>query len=89
MAVRYGKKSFEPRERSHNLALGVLSRHLVERVCGEPVGSGSPSFAADLIEREALECLDPVGGVKGLHNVVEVLAERALARVVKASDRAP
>jgi len=52
--------------------LGVQSRHLMDRVQGEPFGFDCPLFADELVGREAFECLQSSPEVVGADEVGEV-----------------
>ena len=67
-------------------ALAVWSRHLVERIEGEPFGLNCPPFADELVGRETSQALEPSTEVVGIHEIVEVTPELVMAVVVVTSD---
>ena len=52
--------------------IDVWSRHLMDRIEGEPFWFGGPLFADALVGREAFECLQSSPEVAGANEVDEV-----------------
>ena len=65
-------------------ALGLQSRHLMDRVQGEASGFDCPFFADELVGREALWGLQPSPGFVGADDVGEVISHLFLVVVVEA-----
>ena len=67
-------------------ALVVQSRHLMGRIEGEPLGLDCPSFADELVRREAPEGLEPSGEIVSVGKVLMVPAQLVVIIVVEALD---
>ncbi len=66
--------------------LDVQSRHLVDRIDGEPLWLICPGFADEFVGREALEGLQATGEVVGGNEVRKVASELVVVLVVVSLD---
>jgi hypothetical protein len=65
-------------------ALGVQSRHLVDRVEDESIWLRCPDFADVFVRREAAERLEPLGEVVGCQEVREMRLQLIVGFVAEA-----
>ena len=70
----------------HTERLGVQSRHLMDRIQGEPFGFDCPLFADELVRSEAFERLQSSPEVVGADEVGKMISELVVIVVVEAFD---